>query len=366
MTNCINWIGIDDHANKWAIAHYRGSEQEPARQWELTPTESGYRKLIGWAKQLEGEVRFAYEAGPCGYELYRRLQKSGFSCEVAAPSLTPRKPGDRVKTDRRDAMKIARLYRAGELTLISVPDPGREALRGLIRAREAVGKNLLSARHQLSKLLLRNGHYYRDGRSWTQKHWRWIKAIVLEQAYSQIVLNETIITIEQRLEQLARYDQLIEEAAREAEYAGSVKALSVLRGIGTLSAMTILAELGDLRRFATASQLMAAVGLVPGESSTGDKTQRLPITKTGNAHIRRIAVEAAWHYQRRATAGPSIRGRRKGQSQALLEIATRCDLRLHHRFTRLTSRGKRSTLAATAVARELMGFIWAVGQLLGN
>lgn len=362
MSDCINWIGIDDHADKWTICQVSNGSGKPTREWELLPGEQGYRKLIGWVKSLDGEARVVYEAGPCGYEMYRRLLKSGIRCEVAAPSLTPQKPGDRVKTNRRDAAKLARLYRANELTLVMVPDVKRESARDVVRARQAVSRDLLRARHQLSKMLLRYGHRYRTGKAWTQKHWSWVKAIQLPEAWSQLVMSETIITVEQKLEQLARYDKAIEELSKTPAYAPYVEALTVLRGISTLTAMTILVELGDLRRFATAPQLMAAIGLVPAEQSTGEKTKRYGITKTGNAHVRHVLVEAAWHYQRRSTAGARIQARRKGKPQVLLDIAAKCDLRLNRRFYRLTSRGKRSTLAAVAVARELAGFIWAIGQ----
>lgn len=362
MMNVINWIGIDDHADKWTIAQYEGQKSEPTREWELEPTPSGYRKLIGWLKQLGGAVRVVYEAGPCGYELYHRLRKSGIDCAVAAPSLTPRKPGDRVKTNRRDARKLGRLLRAGELTLITVPDRRQEAARDLIRARESANKDLLRARHQLKQLLLRYGHHY-AGTAWTKRHWEWINQITLEEEWSQEVLRRQVAIIEYRAQVVAAYDRSVEEIAQSAEYAPLVRALSVLRGIDRLTAMTILVELGDLRRFPTAPQLMAALGMVPSEYSTGDKTMRMAITKTGNAHVRRVLVEAAWHYQRSANRpGPLIRRRREGQPLDRLVIAERCDTRLHRRFTRLTSRGKRSTVAAVAVARELAGFIWAIAR----
>jgi len=364
MTNLSNWIGIDDHADKWTIAQYRGTSGEPEREWELKPGESGYRKLIGWLKEMRGSVRIVYEAGPCGYELYRRLRRSGLDCQVAAPSLTPRKPGERIKTNGRDARKLARMLRAGELTLITVPDSRQESIRDVVRAREAANKDVLRARHQLSKLLLRQGYRYRDGKPWTQRFWAWVDQIELGEQYSREVLSQHVRVIGRRVELVAEYDRIIESVARESEYTPMVKALGVLRGVDWLTAMTILVEMGDLRRFATAPQLMAALGLVPSEFSTGDKTQRGSITKTGNAHARRVIVEAAWHYQRSFTRpGPRIRRRRLGQPTARLDIAERCDRRLHRRFTRLTSRGKRSTIAAVAVARELAGFIWAIGQI---
>ncbi len=364
MAHLSNWIGIDDHADKWTIAQFRGGQREPEREWELTPGESGYRKLIGWLKEMKGPVRIVYEAGPCGYEMQRRLQRSGFDCAVAAPSLTPRKAGDRVKTNQRDARKLAHLLRAGELTLITVPSPRQESIRDLVRAREAANKDLLRARHQLSKLLLRYGHRYGEGKAWTGRFWAWVKGIELSEPCSQHVLEQHMRVIEQRGAIVADYDKMIASLAQESEYKGLGEALSVLRGIDWLTAITILVELGDLRRFATAPQLMAAVGLVPSEYSTGDKTNRGPITKTGNAHVRRVLIEAAWHYQRFASRpGPRIRRRRAGQPTARVDIAERCEKRLHRRFIRLVSRGKRSTVAAVAVARELAGFVWALGQI---
>lgn len=362
MTNLTNWIGIDDHADKWTIAHFRGTSAEPEREW-AEPSESGYRKLMGWLKEMRGSVRMVYEAGPCGYELQRRVTQSGFDCQVAAPSLTPRRPGDRIKTNRRDARKLARMLRAGELTLIVVPDERQESIRDLVRAREAANKDVLRARHQLSKLLLRHGYRYREGKPWTQRFWVWVNGIELREPYSREVMQQQVRVVEQRVEIVAEYDRMIEQIARDSEYTPLVQALGVLRGIDWLTAMTILVEMGDLRRFARAPQLMAAVGLVPSEFSTGEKTKRGSITKTGNAHVRRVLIEAAWHYQRYTRPGPRVRRRRVGQAPERLSIAERCDRQLHRRFTRLTSRGKRSTVAATAVARELAGFIWAIGQI---
>ena len=359
----MHWIGIDDHADKWTVTHLEGAAEKAAHEFELVPNEQGYRKLIGFLKSLKGEVRVCYEAGPCGYDLYRRLNKAAIKCEVAAPSLTPSKPGQRVKTNRRDAMKIARNLRAGELTFIAVLDEGRESLRELTRARSAVQKDVVRVRHQIIKLLLRYGQRYRDGKAWTQRFWAWLAKVELTGEYTKKVFDEMLVTLEHRTSQLARLDQMIDEASKKPEYAVYVNALRVLRGINTLSAMVILAEMGDLRRFPTAPQLMAAVGLVPSESSTGDKTSRYSITKTGNAHLRHIAVEAAWQYRGRVTTGRTIAARRKGQPPELILIAEKCDARLRRKFSRMTSRGKLSTVAAVAVARELVGFIWALGQI---
>lgn len=362
MRDSINWIGIDDHADKLTIAQYVGDQQRAAKEWEVACTEQGLRQLVRWLKQLEGQMRCVYEAGPCGYELYRLLMSKGIDCAVAAPSLTPRKPGERIKTNRRDARKLAELHRAGMLTLIVVPDRRQESVRDLMRARDDARKNVMSARHRLSKFLLRHGLRFREASAWGTKHWQWIRSIVMPEAYEQVVLVESIAALDARLKELGRLDDLVREAAQETEYAPLVAQLCVLRGIDVLSAMTILTELGDLRRFQSANQLMAAVGLVPSEYSTGDKTRRFSITKTGNAHVRHVLLQAAWQYQHAPRNGTSIRKRRSDQPPELIEIAKKAEHRLHRKYCRMTSRGKRSTVAVTAVARELAGFLWAVGQ----
>jgi transposase len=358
----IHWIGIDDHADKLTICDLVDGSK-PVHEFELVPDEKGHRKLLSYVKGLSGEVRIAYEAGPCGFDLYRRLRKAGLRCEVAAPSLTPFKPGDRVKTNRRDALKIAKAYRSGDLTFISVPDEARESMRDVVRGREAVLKRVVSLRNQITKLLLRYGIRYRDGKAWTKKFWSWLGGLTIASDDTKFVLDELIVALQSTLEQLDRYDQRIEAAAKLEQYAPYINALRTLRGIDTLAAMTILVELGDLRRFPTAPKLMAALGVVPTESSTGDKTNRFSITKTGNAHIRRVLIEAAWNYTRRPTEGRTMRARRKDKPTAVVEIARKCDLRLNRKYHRMTSRGKLSTVAVVAIARELAGFIWAVGQI---
>jgi transposase len=360
----MHWVGIDDHADKWTIAHFAGESEKPTKEFERVPDSKGYRSLLSYLKGLEGEVRIVYEAGPCGFELFRRLREAGLNCQVAAPALTPQKPGERIKTNRRDAAKLGRCLRSNSLTMIAVPDTEQESLRDLIRARESVQKDVGRLRKQIIHLLLRYGHRYRDGEAWTQRFWAWLKGIELVGSYSRFVLSDKIVELEHRIGQLARHDDEIENAAAKGEYAPYVAALRTLRGIDTLSAMTLLAELGDLRRFPTAPQLMAAVGLVPSEYSTGEKTNRFGITKTGNAHVRHIAVQAAWQYQRPPRAGAKLKARRKDQIAEVVAIAEKCEGRLNRRFHRLTSRHKKSTIAVVAVARELIGFIWAIGQIV--
>jgi transposase len=235
-------------------------------------------------------------------------------------------------------------------------------VRDLLRARDDVRKNVLSARHRLGKFLLRHGLRFRDARSWGTQHWRWIRSIALTEVCEQIVLAHYINALEMSLEQLRVLDQHVSDVARDTDYAPMVGQLCALRGIDVLSAMSILAELGDLRRFASARQLMAAVGLVPSEYSTGDKTLRFSITKTGNAHVRHILLQAAWHYRHVPRGGLTIQARRRSQAPHIVATARKAEQRLHHKYRRMISRGKRSTVAVTAVARELAGFIWAVGQ----
>jgi len=291
------------------------------------------------------------------------LREGGIGCEVIAPSLTPRKPGDRVKTNRRDAQNLARLYRAGELTVIDIPEEIDEAVRDVTRAREDVREDL-TRRHRLSRFLLRHGYRYREGDAWTKKHWGWIRKIRFDDSNLQMVFDESIRAVEQSQEQLKTYDARVEELAHQPRYASKVARYQVLRGVRTITAMTMVAEVADFRRYATAPQFMASTGLVPSEHSTGDRERRGRITKTGNAHLRRVLVEAAWHYRHRPVSGSQVKRRRKDQPAPLVTIAERADQRLHRKFRKLVDRyNKKPAIAAVAVARELAGFVWAIGQL---
>ncbi len=314
----IHYIGIDDAADRWNIAELvvgEGSSERFEHEFELVPSEQGYRKLIGFLRGVDGEVRVVYEAGPCGYELYRRLRKAKIDCRVAAPSLTPKKPGERVKTNRRDARKLACSARGNQLTYITVPDRERESLRDLTRARESAKREVLRSRHQITSLLLRHGHRYRDGRAWTTRFWTWLAKIRLE-GHSQGVLDELVMMHGQSSERVSRFEVQIEQAAQMPQYAPYLAGLKTLRGVNTLTAMVILAELGDLRRFASAPQLMAAIGVIPAEASTGSTIRRFGITKTGNAHLRHVLVEAAWQYQRSAdTTKESASGNRRDRAK---------------------------------------------------
>jgi len=353
---------MDVHADNIRVAVYRGNEVEPLEEYDSRTDTRSLGRLLKKLQGLGGEVRCVYEAGPCGYELQRYLTKNGISCEVVAPALIPKKSGDRVKTDNRDARKLGRLYRAGELTVIYIPEPEQEAVRDLTRSREDAAQDVTRKRHQLSKFLLRHGHRYRDGKSWTRGHRKWMKGICFEINFLKTVFEEYLLALEQAEERLERLTREIEEIAVRPEHQPIISALMVLRGVQVITAMTIFFEIGDLRRFGRAKDFMAALGLVPSEYSSGSKTSRGSITKTGNSHIRRVLIESAWHYRHGPTAGKSIKARRAGKPVELTGIAQKADVRLNRKFRRMISRGKLSTVAAVATARELAGFVWAIGQ----
>ena len=361
MSNSTTWIGMDVHKESILVAAVNGAGATAAR-WETPNTAKGKERL---AKRLSGfgTIRCAYEAGPCGYDLRRFLDGKGIPCDVIAPSLIPTKPGDRVKTDRRDAEKLARMHRMGELTAIHVPTPAQEALRDLVRAREDANEDLVRARHRLQKFLLRQGRRF-EGKSWTRDHWRWIRALSFEDNNAETVLAEYLLAVDQQLERVARFDARIEEEAQNPGIAPAVARLKALRGVRTLTAMTILSELIDMNRFASPRELMSFIGLVPSEYSSGGKQRRGSLTRAGNAHVRRVLVEAAWHYRHPPhRTGETIRKRREGQSPEVIETARKAEVRLYRKFTRMVMRGKRTTVAAVAVARELTGFVWAIGRV---
>ncbi len=357
------WVGMDDSADKINVAIFEGQEEDPREEFEVSTDDGGLGRLIRKLKSFPGKVRCVYEAGVCGYDLQRRLSRKGIECDVVAPSLTPRRPGDRVKTNRRDARKLAKLHRSGELTSILIPDEQQEALRDLMRAREDVLEDVTRRRHRLTKLLLRHGLKYRMGRAWTHGHWQWIESLRFEDACLQTVLEQYRIGLDQALEQLKHFDQEVEAVAQRPEFARLISSLMGFRGIKVITAMTILAEAVDLRRYVSAPAFMSAIGLVPSEFSTGANERRGSITKSGNAHMRRVVVEAAWHYRHSPIASQALKKRRCGLSPEVLKIVRRADERLNKKFRKLVYKGKRSTVAAVAVARELAGFIWALGQV---
>lgn len=362
MSNSITWVGMDVHKEGILAVAVAGASGAITARWETPNTARGKGRLATRLAGL-GNIRCVYEAGPCGYDLRRFLDGKGIPCDVIAPSLIPTRTGDRVKTDRRDAEKLARMHRMGELTVIHVPTPAQEALRDLVRAREDANEDLVRCRHRLQKFLLRQGRRF-EGKSWSRDHWRWIRALSFDDPNAHTVLAEYLVAVDQQLERVARLDARIEQEAQRPAVAPAVARLKALRGVRTLTAMTILSELIDMNRFASPRELMAFIGLVPSEYSSGGKQRRGSLTRAGNAHLRRVLVEAAWHYRHPPhRTGETIRKRREGQPAGVIETARKAEIRLHRKFTRMVMRGKRTTVAAVAVARELAGFVWAIGRI---
>lgn len=359
------FVGLDVHKESIAVAVADGAGGEPRFLGTITPEPQQVSHLVRRLGR-DHEVVCCYEAGPCGYGVYRQLTALGVSCMVVAPSLVPTKPGERVKTDRRDALKLARLLRSGELTAVWVPDQDQEALRDLTRAREDARQDLMRARHRLSKLLLRLDLRPPAGvRAWTQRHARWLRQVQCPHRRQQVVLEEYRQAVTETQERAARLEAEIATAAREGVHAPVIAAYQALRGIAVLTAVTVAAEVGAITRFESPRQLMAYAGLVPTEDSSGGRVRRGGITKTGNSHLRLVLVEASWHYRHPPQIGPTLRRRQEGQSAAVRAISWKAQQRLHRRFRRLLGRGKVKQEAVVALARELSGFLWAVGQEVG-
>jgi len=332
---------------------------------EIENTEAATAKLVKKLAAKYQHLTFCYEAGPTGYEVYRQIKSLGHECIVVAPSLIPKKPGDRVKTNRRDALSLAKLLRAGELTAVWVPDRGHEAMRDLTRARETTMMDLRSKRQQISAFLLRQGLHYSEGKkTWTKTHMNWLASQKLEYAEQRLVFEEMMLAMRQAQERLERLAQAIRVAVPDWSLAEVVTALMAMRGIDLISAATFLAEIGDPSRFQHPSELMGYLGLVPSENSTGDKIKRGPITKAGNRRARRMLVECAWSYQHPPRVGQEKQEKVAAAPRAVREIAWKAQCRLHGRYRALVRRGKLKTVAVTAVARELAGFIWAVSRAI--
>jgi transposase len=362
MKEKVRFLGLDVHAETIALAIAEPDGEVRSLGTIANRTES-IRKLLKKLGPVE-QLKACYEAGPTGYVLYWQLAELGVRCEVIAPTLVPMKAGDRVKTDRRDAERLARSYRSGDLTPVWVPNEGSEALRDQVRAREAAKQDQLRARHRLSKFLLRTGQHPAAGvKAWTQAYLTWVKQVHFMQAARESTLLDYLHEVEPMAERVKRLEQAIADAVQVAspQMQEVVRGLQALRGIAQISAVTLVAELGELSRFASARQLMGYSGAVPSEDSSGQRTRRGGITKTGNAHLRRIAIEAAWSYRLRPGVGPALRKRQEGVSEEIKEIAWKAQHRLHKRYTRLAAAGKDKRKIITAVGRELLGFIWAIG-----
>jgi len=356
------YVGLDVHAETIAVAVAEGGGGEVRSLGTLPNAPAAVAKLL---RKLgpPTRLRICYEAGPCGYVLHRQVTELGVDCVVVAPSLVPTKPGDKVKTDRRDALKLARAHRAGDLTAVWVPDDAHEALRDLTRAREDAREEVQRARARLRGFLLRQGLPPPAGvKPGTVRHRDWLARLEVSQPAHQVVLAEALTTLDQATARLARLEAAIAEQLTSSPLAPLMGALQCLRGVAVVTAATLVAELGDLTRFASPRQLMAYAGLVPGEHSSGGRTRRGSITKTGNTHVRRVVVEAAWHYRHPPRVGATLRRRQAGQPAAVIEVAWKAQRRLHKRFGRLLGRGKLKQEAVVAVARELLGFLWAIAR----
>jgi transposase len=351
-------IAFDQHAATTVAAVLLPGQRTPA----LHTLASDSPTILKFVRRLQrqGPVRCCYEAGPCGFELQRALVEQGIPCDVIAPALIPRRPGDRIKTDRRDAAQLAVLCRAGALTAIHIPTEQEEAARDLLRCREDIRADLLRARHRLSKFLLRHGRRFTGTKTaWSKPHDVWIRA----QTWPLPALTQThrayLRTIDEAVARLRAIEEDLRGLLELAPLRARVERLRCFRGINDLTALTIAAELGDARRFATAPSLMAFVGLIPSEHSSGTKQARGAITKTGNAHVRRVLVEAAWHYRHHPFVGATLRARQRDAPPIVIAHAWTAQQRLYRRYGRLAARGKPTQHVVTAVARELTGFVWA-------
>jgi transposase len=357
------FVGIDTSKLRNAVAVAEGGRDGEVRfLGEFPATEAAIRKLVAKLASKYRRLTFCFEAGPTGYWLYRLIKSLGHECLVVAPSLIPKKPGERVKTNRRDALSLAKLLRADELTAVWVPDERHEAMRDLSRARQAAKKDQQGKRQQISSLMLRLGRIYPGKKTWGPAHMNWLMAQKLEHHEQRTAFEELLGGMRQESERLERLDEAIREAVPEWSLAEVVTALQAMRGIDLIAAVAVLAELGDLSRFRNPRELMGYLGLVPSESSTGDTVKRGGITKAGNGRARRILVEAAWSYRYPARVSREKQAKVSAAPMRVREIAWKAQTRLCRRFRSFERKGKRRTVIATAIARELSAFIWAINR----
>jgi transposase len=358
------YVGLDTHKDTIATAVARPGRGEPDYHGEIPNQPKAVDKLIRRLSELAdgGIVLFCYEAGPCGYGLYRQIMASGHECQVVAPSLIPRKPGERIKTDRRDALKLARLLRAGDPTAVWVPDQEQEAMRDLTRARDDMKAQERKARQQLNAFVLRHGHSWpSDKTRWTQTHYNWLESLKFGHPWQQQVLQEYIDAEKAATQRVADLTAQMMQALPQWSLAPVIDSLVALRGIDKIAAMVLLAELGDISRFDSPQQLMAYLGLVPSEhNSSGPRRRQGGITLTGNRHARRMLVESAWSYRFPARQTMHLKRKAVNASDEAKVIAWRAQKRLCGRYRTLTQAGKNTKLTCVAIARELAGFIWDV------
>lgn len=356
------FVGLDVHKDSICVAYAAAADTAPHDVGQIGTRQCDIDKLVRRLQSLAPKLVFAYEAGPCGYVLYRYLTKKGLECRVVAPSLIPKKPGDRVKTDRRDAVEIARLLRGGDLTAVYVPTVEDEAIRDLARTREDTLCCLKAAKLRLKSFLLRLGLPYTGRADWNDAHRRYLAKVVCPTPAQQIVFQELLHAVDEQVERLARLEAELREHAASWRLRPVVEAIQALRGVQDTVALTVIAELGDLTRFASPRQLAAFVGLTPSEYSSGPSRRQGGITKAGNGHARRVLVEGAWAYRYPAKISPHIQRRIERLPQPARDIGWKAQVRLCKRFRRLNSRGKHANVVVTAIARELLAFMWAIAK----
>jgi transposase len=361
--NTVKFIGMDVHKKTITIAIADEGRQEQPRIYgtinnDLIALDKFCRKMVSSSSRLY----FVYEAGPCGYGICRHLIQKGFDCMVAAPSLIPKKSGDRIKNDRRDASMLARLHRSGELTGVYVPACQDEAMRDLSRAREDAVIAARKAKQRLNAFLLRNGFVYTGKTKWSKAFFNWLSDLAMPYPAQQVVLQEYIDAVHENTGRINRLTDQIQQMVSTWRLAPLVSALQAARGVSLIVAVTVLAELGDLGRFDNPSQLMAYLGLIPSEHSTGDSIKRGPITKTGNSHARKALVEAAWAYRMQARISRLLLKRQQDLPERVRQISWKAQIRLCARFRRLTAQGKTKQVVVTAIARELSAFLWAIAK----
>jgi len=362
MERNIRFIGLDVHKAFISVAIADEGRGAAESYGEIPNTPAAVSKLAKTLERNGCDLCFVYEAGCFGFGLHRQLAVLGHTCVVAAPSLIPRKPGDRVKTDRRDALKLSHFLRSGDITPCHVPDDTDEAMRDLVRAREDAVRAARVSRQLLGGFLLRHGKRYEGKSRWSKAHMHWILALKMPHAAQQIVLEEYLLRMKHDVVHVDALTTEIRRLVATWRWQPVIKALQALRSVQLIVAVTVIAEMGDLRRFAHPRQLMAALGLVPSENTSGDNRRQGKITKTGNGHARKILVESAWNYRYPARISPSIERRQQGVDKEVTDLAWNAQKRLCARYQHLIMRGKNNKLATTAVARELCGFIWDIGQ----
>jgi transposase len=363
MKQYSTFVGMDVHKNSIEIAiAQRGRNGEVRSYGKINGTLDALDKVVRKLVSKGGRLHFVYEAGPCGYVIYRHLTAKGYDCAVVAPSRIPRKSGDRIKNDRRDACMLARLDRAGELTPVYVPCAEDEAMRDLTRAREDAKEDEKRSKQRLTSFLLRHGLRYPGKTAWSKAHMRWLSDIKMPDPSQQIVLQEYIDTIGECSLRVQRLTDQVRQLLPSWRMFPVVQALQALRGVSLIVATTTVAEVGDLNRFEHPTELMSHLGLVPSEHSSGEKTRRGSITKTGNGHVRRVLVEAAWAYRLPARVSRILLARQEGLSKKVCDISWKAQVRLCSRYRRLWAKGKPKQVVVTAIARELCAFMWAVAN----